>query len=112
MKLTQRSIAGLKPISEADLFRWDDELPGFGVRVKPSGHKSFLIQYREGRRTRRMTIGACSLFRLEQARDRARRMLIAAKDGNSPAAERDAARTALTIRELAERYMTEYAVQR
>lgn len=81
MKLTQRSIAGLDPLSDGDVFAWDDELPGFGVRVKPSGHKSYLIQYREGRRTRRVTIGACSLYKLEQARDRARRMLVAAKDG-------------------------------
>jgi integrase len=112
MKLTQRSIAALAPRSSDDVFAWDDDLPGFGVRVKPSGHKSFLVQYREGRRTRRVTLGACSIFKLEQARERARRMLVAAKDGKSPAAERDAAKTALAVRELTERYLTEYAAER
>jgi integrase len=112
MKLTQRSIANLDPLSNNDVFAWDDELPGFGVRVKPSGHRSYLIQYREGRRTRRVTLGACSLFKLEQARERARRMLVAAKDGKGPAAERDAAKAALTVRELTERYLTEYAADR
>jgi integrase len=95
-----------------EVFAWDDDLPGFGIRVKPSGHKSFLIQYREGRRTRRVTLGACTVFRLEEARERARRMLVAAKDGKGPAAERDAARTALTVRELSERYLTEHAAER
>ena len=112
MKLTQRSIASLNPLSAGDVFAWDDELPGFGIRVKPSGHKSYLIQYREGLRTRRMTLGACSLFKLEQARERARRMLVAAKDGKGPAAERDAAKAALTVRELSKRYLTEYAAHR
>jgi integrase len=112
MKLTQRSIPSLNPPANGDLFAWDDDLPGFGVRVKPSGHKSYLIQYREGRRTRRVTIGACSLLKLEQARDSARRMLVSAKDGKGPAAERDAAKMASTVREFTERYLTEYAIDR
>jgi len=46
-----------------------------------------------------MTIGACSLYRLEQARERARRLLTAAKDGADPAADRDQARKAPTVNE-------------
>jgi integrase len=111
MKLTQRSIAAVKP-EAADVFAWDDELPGFGVRVKPSGHKSFMIQYREGRRTRRVTIGGCALWKLEDARKRAREMLVAAKDGRSPAAARDAARKAPSVRQLTERYLSDYAEDR
>jgi len=38
--------------------------------------------------------------------------LVAAKDGKGPAAERDAAKTALTVRELSERYLTEHAAER
>ncbi|MBI0475617.1 DUF4102 domain-containing protein [Sphingomonas sp. MA1305] len=50
-KITKRVVDALKPSDKADVFAWDSELKGFGVRVKPSGTKSFLIQYRnpEGR---------------------------------------------------------------
>ena len=44
MKLTKRAIDGLKPdASGRDVFVWDDELKGFGVRMKPSGAAAYLI---------------------------------------------------------------------
>ncbi|MDP6351337.1 MAG: Arm DNA-binding domain-containing protein, partial [Alphaproteobacteria bacterium] len=59
MKFTQRSIEALTSDGK-DLLMWDDTTPGFGVRVKPSGHKSYLVQYRKGATSRRITIGPCS----------------------------------------------------
>ena len=108
MRLTERAVARIAA-GDRDVFIWDDALPGFGVRVKPSGAKSYIIQYRRGTVSRRMTIGACSLYRLEQARERARRLLTAAKDGADPAADRDQARKAPTVNELADRYLAEHA---
>jgi integrase len=91
------------------VFEWDDAMPGFGVRVKPSGVKSYIIQYRRGSISKRMTIGSCALFRLEQARERARRLLSAAKDGEDPAAKRDKARKAPSVSDMADRYLAEHA---
>ena len=111
MRLTEKSVARITP-RERDVFEWDDALPGFGVRVKPSGVKSYMIQYRRGAISKRMTIGSCALFRLEQARDRGRRFLSAAKDSEDPAAERDKARKAPSVSDLADRYLAEHATLR
>jgi len=48
-KLTKRVVDALRPDPIRDVFKWDagdGALKGFGVRVKPSGIASFLIQYR------------------------------------------------------------------
>src|SRR5260221_318610 len=108
MKFTQRAIEALRP-ADSDVVLWDDELPGFGVRVKPTGAKAYIVQYRIGRRSRRMTVGNCAVFKLEQARKRARKHLVSAKDGFDPLADREAARYAPTVQGLAERYLAEHA---
>ena len=43
-KITKRVVDSLKTEAGRDVFAWDSELRGFGIRVKPSGVKSFLIQ--------------------------------------------------------------------
>jgi hypothetical protein len=53
-KLTKTTIEKIQP-GERDVFLWDDTLQGFGLRVLPSGKRSFVLQYRNAeRRTRRM----------------------------------------------------------
>lgn len=57
-KLTKRLVDALERNGNRDVFMWDSEVRGFGVRVKPSGMKTFIIQYRNAeRRTRRFVIG-------------------------------------------------------
>ena len=41
-------------------FLWDPVLPGFGIRVQPSGRQVYIVQYRERGRTRRRAIWAVS----------------------------------------------------
>lgn len=107
-KLTKRTIDALKPDRRRESFLWDGELRGFGVRVKPSGTKTFIIQYRnlEGR-TRRCVIGQYGVLTVEQARDLAQKMLASVIDGADPSAERLAIRQGMTVSTLCDWYLTE-----
>jgi integrase len=107
-RLTKRTIDALKPDRCRDAFLWDGELRGFGVRVKPSGTKTFIIQYRnlEGR-TRRCVIGQYGVLTVEQARDLAQKKLAAVIDGADPSAERHAVRQGMTVSVLCDWYLTE-----
>ena len=50
-KIMKRTVDALQPDPDHDVFAWDSELRGFGIRVKPSGVKTFLIQYPKRRGT-------------------------------------------------------------
>ncbi len=106
-KLTKRVIDGAE-IEAAEYFIWDDELPGFGLRVLPSGRKGYIVQYRAGRRSRRMSLGPSTVLTCEQARTGAISIIAAARHGGDPAAKRDAERKTITVKELAERFDKEH----
>lgn len=106
-KLTKRIVDAVE-IKPAEYFIWDDELPGFGLRVMPSGRKSYVVQYRAGRRPRRVTLGTSSVLPSEQARRSALSILAAVRNGEDPAADRHAARSAPTVADLAERFDQEH----
>jgi len=108
-KITKRLVDSLRPDPERDVWAWDDEIKGFGVRVKPSGHKGYLVQYRAQGRTRRYTLGAHGKLTPEQARKLAQKKLGEVAEGGDPAEERRRGRQALTLRELATRFMNEHA---
>jgi integrase len=110
MKLTIRSIATIKP-GERETVYWDDDLPCFGLRVRASGDRSFIVQYRNKyRRVRKMTLGRPgNEFPPEKARKEAERVLGRVREGVDPAEEKKQARTALTVAELADRYLEQHA---
>jgi hypothetical protein len=58
-------------IRATEYFIWDDDIPGFGLRVLPSKRKSYIVQYGAGRRSRRMSLGFSTVLTCEQARTRA-----------------------------------------
>jgi integrase len=106
--LTERSVRAIQPKPEGDKWVWDENPRGFGVRVKPSGVKSFLIQYRNTRgRTRRYTIGQFGRMSVEVARKEAKAKLGEIERGGDPSAERKAVRHARTIIELCDRYLAD-----
>jgi Arm DNA-binding domain/Phage integrase, N-terminal SAM-like domain len=110
-KLTKRAVEAAE-IKSSEYFLWDDELPGFGLRVLASGRKGYVVQYRAGRRSRRISLGPSSVLTCEQARNRAITLIAAAKNGEDPAAKRDGDRAAITVAELAERFDREHVALR
>ncbi|MCA1542263.1 integrase family protein [Bradyrhizobium sp. NBAIM32] len=113
--ITKSLVDGLeKQASEYTV--WDAKLPGFGVRVRPTGAKSFIIVYRAGTgRTapvRRYTVAAVGKLAPEAARTQAKILLGNIANGADPAAEKRAnrpKRDRLTFDELAQLYLDQYA---
>jgi integrase len=110
-KLTKRVVDAAE-VRAGDYFIWDGDLPGFGLRVLPSGRKRYIVQYRAGRRSRRISLGPSTVLPCEQARSQAIAILAASRNGDDPAASRKAGRKAITVKELAERFDKEHIALR
>ena len=106
-KLTKRVVDAMSPTT-GDTFAWDSELRGFGIRMKPSGVASYLVQYRNAHgRTRRLVLGKVGTLTPEQARKLARLRLADVAEGRDPSADRHATREALTVSEVCDWYLKE-----
>lgn len=106
-KLTKRLVDSLKP-DAVDIVHWDDTLAGFGLRVRPSGRKSYIVKCRCRGRQIKMTIGTHGPITVEQARIRARGIIAEAKAGRDPSSEHSRMRKSPTTKELGERFLDEY----
>ncbi|AHG87549.1 integrase family protein [Gemmatirosa kalamazoonensis] len=124
--LTKRTIDATAPQPSRDVFLWDGgdgAVKGFGLRVRPSGRKTFVFQYDDvGGRTRRLTLGEFGPMTVDQARAAARDAYAAAVAARRDPAVRDPAtrakaakvearaeRLAPTVRDLATRYLEDRA---
>jgi integrase len=90
------------PKGTGDVFLWDDELRGFGLKVTPAGKRSYVYQYRiggRGSKTRRWTIGSHgSPWTPTTARDEAERLALLVGQGLDPVdAERKRRQDAVTL---------------
>ena len=112
-KLTKREIDAALP-RETPYILWDLVLTGFGLRVAPSGRKSFLVKYRAGSGRsaiqRKITIGGYGVLTPDQARAEAKRILGEVALGRDPAGHRKQAEAAMVrFDRLAELYMDQHA---
>jgi integrase len=106
-KLTKRFLDSLKPVIHDTLYR-DDDLKGFALRVKPSGARTWVVQYRNlAGRTRKLKLGKVGELTPDEARQRAGKALGKVADGADPSATRKAARGAMTVKKLCEDYLAD-----
>ena len=113
MALTKRQIdaARYEGKGTSQDVRPDGTIPGLGLRVYPSGVKTFILRYRAGSpRVRNMTLGRYGVLTLEQARTRARKLLGQVADGIDPAEEKRRKRAeGVTVAAFADRWLEDYA---
>ena len=99
-RLTKKAI-DTAPVSDREAYLWDGELRGFGLRIRPSGARSFVYIYRPGggraAPKRKVTIGTYGTITLEQARAKARRLAGDVAHSRDPALEIRANREARSV---------------
>src|SRR4051812_23024767 len=111
-KITKRTVDSAKP-GERDVFIWDVETKGFGLKVTPAGQKIFVFQYRwPGKRSpERVTIARFGDLTAEQARSEAEKFRGDLRRNVRPSEHKqriaEAERTSLTVSQLCERYLQE-----
>jgi integrase len=109
-KLTKKLVEGLQPPAAGQAIHWDSDLRGFGVRVLPSGLKTFIVQYRAADTTsRRIALGRHGVIAPEEARRQARLLMADVQRGGDPVQERKEVRHAPALTDLVERYLSEHA---
>lgn len=109
-KLTKRAIDALEPQAK-DLFVWDTDLSGFGLKITPSGTRVYILQYRvAGIGVRRYTVGKHGTWTPDTARKEAVRLLGLVASGKDPAEAKQHGKDGLTFSAFSERYLKEYAV--
>ena len=105
LTLTKKLVDSLTGDPGRDYFVWDRELTGFGVRVKESGAKAFVIKYRTlHARQRKITLGKYGALTVDQARKAARIQLGRVANGEDPVLEIQRQRDGKTISELCDLY--------
>ena len=101
--ISKRTVDALS-VEDRDAVFWDDRLPGFGVRVYPSGSKVYVVQTRHKGKSRRVTLGRHGVITADKARHEAALVINRIKTGEDPHGK---AKT-VTVAELAARYMAEH----
>ena len=115
-KLCKRVVDAAEP-RERLYILYDQELKGFGLRVMPSGFKSWVIEYRPpgaGRDAakKRLAIGSASALTAYEARAIAKDMLAGIRGGKDPLASRSAERGAIALGDLAKQFLIDHIEQK
>ena len=102
LTISKRTVDRLS-VEKKDATFWDRELPGFGVRVYPSGSRVYIAQGRGPAGIRRVTLGRHGAITPEQARKKAGTTIARIRQGEDPVQGPPV--PVLTVADLAERYM-------
>lgn len=112
IKIARRTVTAIETPKKPVVY-YDEGLKGFGLIVRPSGSRSWIMEYRPGAGGRgiakkRVVLGNLETLTPEQARDMAKDMLAKVRLGADPAAERAEARAAETVAEIAGEWLSRH----
>lgn len=115
-KLTKTIVESEAPGPKRKLL-WDSQLPGFGVRIFPSGTRRYIVKYRTGSggesaQQRWYVIGTHGVLTVDQARDIAKQVLGAVADGKDPQGMKLTFREAPKMTALWERFESDHLSKR
>jgi integrase len=108
MKLTNESVARLKlPEGKSERLEFDESLPGFGIRLRGGGKRTWIVQYRLGTKQRRLTLGSLATIDAIEARRRAKSALANVHLGRDPQMQKTESRAqaAVTLGRIVEQYL-------
>ena len=112
MKLTKSAVDSARPGTRDYEIR-DTIVPGFFCKITPAGRKVFMLSYRTPTGERRKpSLGTYGQMTVDQARKLALDFLASVRGGADPSQERQVARTAPTVKDLADRFMVEHSEAR
>ena len=109
MKLTQKAIAALAlPEGKTETIVFDEDLPGFGVRIRAGGARTWVYQYKIGSQHRRITLGNTTALSPARARETAGNLHAQVRLGQDPqgAKTESRVRAAETMIAVAQSYLT------
>jgi integrase len=93
MKLTVKTAEGIKlPKGKSDCIIFDDDIAGFGLRLREGGSRTWVYQYRIGKKQRRMVLGSAKSVPLSLARKNASDLEAKVRLGGDPAMNKETAR--------------------
>jgi hypothetical protein len=89
MKLTKVNIAKVAvPHGKNERIEFDDDVPGFGLRVRSGGSATWIFQYRQGSKQRRISLGSAAAITAQNARERATELHARVRLGDDPAGQK------------------------
>jgi integrase len=89
MNLNRIKVAEVKvPAGKSEVIVFDDDVPLFGLRVRAGGGTTWIFQYRQGGKQRRISFGSATAMGVQEARKQAERLHAQVKLGHDPAGQK------------------------
>jgi hypothetical protein len=102
-RISKRVVDQIEPTGR-EFVVWDGDLTGFGVRVRSTGAKSYIVSYRAGTGrkapVRKLTLGAVGKLTPDQARHEAKKAIAAVAMGKDPVSDKATGRLSMTVEDL------------
>lgn len=104
IRISKRTVEALEP-QERDVDHYDEDLKGFGVRMRPSGRRTYFVMMRHKCVMRRFTIGSHGAVTAE-----AKQIISDLAIDKNPTEVEESVRNSVTVRSLGHRFIAEYTL--